>query len=1579
MADQPPRSLTHDDYTVGWICALPLTELVAAIAMLDEEHSGLPAADSDTNVYALGRIGVHNVVIACLPAGVVGKVSAAMVAKDMLRSFKAIRFALMVGVGGGAPLVRDLNEVATDDEDSDEDSEEEFGGTTDEKDIRLGDIVISQPFESSAGVAVVQYDFGKSLQGGKFHATGTLNKPPEFLLKAIAMLQAKHVRKGTRELSEYLEKMVSANPGLASTFVYQGANKDRLFKEDFVHLDGKKSCKACCGPNDVNVVKRKVRPNSSPAVHYGTIGSADQVMKDSVLRNKWAKERNIICFEMEAAGLMDNFPCLVIRGICDYADSHKNKAWQPYAAATAAAYAKELLYIVPGKSVVAAPPIPPYELDSGHIYQSRLSTWLAEITKGISSVFLLYRRASVYREGDLSKMSLIEQTYHLWVSLLMNKLVQHLQEVRRTDEEEQCLQALRTTNYEDQKNTNTNRAEGTCLWCLEDSLFVNWRDRLTSRLLWITADPVLTVDPGCGKSVLSKALVDENLLGQQENDTVVCYFFFKDTSPEQRSPVSALSALLHQLFASRQGSHLIKHALPHFRKNKDRFATNLETLWTIVQSIIEDPEHPRIIFLLDALDECKSDCQQALIMQLKRFEKMEAPGRNGANTFQFIITSRPYWDIEREFQELIQAMPNIRLPAEDKSKLLRLEISCVIEARLDELERSSVITSATARNMLRDGLSNVENRTYLWIRIIFARLVKEPRLDIKTIRKFLNELPPSVEDAYEAILKRSKEPEDAKRLLHIIVAAKRPLFLKEIAVALYITDEVHSHEDLEIQEDSQLKITLRHLCGLFVSIVDGKNWFKHVREALEIDDSTKTMCLDVCNVQSHYLRLWPHIYHRFNETGRNMYWYLISNRWSHILFVLAYFGLDLLMAEVCKHMADVDIRDGNNGTPLILAAGLGHETVVSLLLHKQANVNSQDSDGNTPLINAVSSGHEMVVKILLDKGADVNMQDRFGRTALMKAAQAGSEAVVKLLLDKPNDVNMQDSFGMTALMVATQCSNEGVVKLLLDKHADINIQYRNGTTALIMAIANGGDNRLVKILLDKQSDVNLQNGTWGSTLHAAFANGKEQFVEALLKEGTDVGEKEGEQGTALQAAVRNHHEISVKMLLNKQVAIHEQDRYVVSTIQKSLMYESKEIPTLLLSKSGEDLSSNHGRALLLWAVEHPEARSVELVLTLDNIEIDFKDTTDQAPLLWARQQHGGNEVEVLLPTGKVKLNPSLRNHAGRAPLLYATEFAGEDLLQLLLQAKKHYINSRDIIGQTPLSHAALYANKTAAKLLLETGAAELNSKDNDGRTPLSWAADSGAAEVVELLLKEGNIEADSKDNAGWTPLSWAARQKKLKTVQVVELLLRTDGVEVDSKDNCNRTPLSFAAQYGSSLIIESLLKTGKADVEWRDDSGRTPLLWALRDNGIEEVETLLNIGKARTGPRDIEITAPLALTTPYSKLGPSTASLHTSKSAPESPYQVVLMLAVKMDNRRIVTMLLEEEGIEVDMTDEDGRTPLSWAAQLGYEYIVKVLLAGNASIDLEDMTGRTPLSWALEFGRQDVVNVMHVSRRSLSA
>lgn len=99
MMSEHTRPLVHSDYTIGWICALRI-ELTAAAEMLDEEHPVLPAADpNDTNSYVLGRIGHHNVVIACLPAEQTGKVSAAIVAKDLIRSFKSVTFGLMVGGG----------------------------------------------------------------------------------------------------------------------------------------------------------------------------------------------------------------------------------------------------------------------------------------------------------------------------------------------------------------------------------------------------------------------------------------------------------------------------------------------------------------------------------------------------------------------------------------------------------------------------------------------------------------------------------------------------------------------------------------------------------------------------------------------------------------------------------------------------------------------------------------------------------------------------------------------------------------------------------------------------------------------------------------------------------------------------------------------------------------------------------------------------------------------------------------------------------------------------------------------------------------------------------------------------------------------------------------------------------------------------------------------------------------------------------------------------------------------------------------------------------------------------------------
>lgn len=311
------RRLSRAEYTVGWICALPI-ELAAAQEMLDEEHEDLPQSNDDTNIYTFGCVGEHNVVLACLPVGQLGTNSAAAVAMHMKSSFESLRFGLMVGIGGGVPSA--------------------------EADVRLGDVVVSQPANGHGGV--IQYDFGKT-RPDKIERTGFLNTPPPILLAAVAKLQAKHAR-GKSSLSMHISKLNSL-----PKFSRPSAGADFLFEGGYNHV-GKVGCQSC---DKAMRIEREEREDETLVVHYGTIASGNMVMRDGKMRDTISSEFGaVLCFEMEAAGLMNSFPCLVIRGICDYSDSHKSEKWQPYAAATAAAYAKELVLLMPATEVAKVSP-----------------------------------------------------------------------------------------------------------------------------------------------------------------------------------------------------------------------------------------------------------------------------------------------------------------------------------------------------------------------------------------------------------------------------------------------------------------------------------------------------------------------------------------------------------------------------------------------------------------------------------------------------------------------------------------------------------------------------------------------------------------------------------------------------------------------------------------------------------------------------------------------------------------------------------------------------------------------------------------------------------------------------------------------------------------------------------------------------------------------------------------------------------------------------------------------------------------------------------------------------------------------
>lgn len=304
----------YDRYTVAWICALHI-EMAAARVMLDAQHADLQRQGSDTNSYVLGTMHKHNIVIACLPADQYGTNNAASVLSNLKNTFPNIRIGLMVGIGGGVPT---------------------------KADIRLGDIVV--------GIRVMQFDLGKTLSE-RFQRTAIPKIPDSSIRTVISNLRSQHELRSSR-VSLILKDKMSEYP----TY-WLPDEPDRLFESTYNHESSEPTCDEC---DQLKLEARKIRGSTDPVIHYGAIASGNQVMKDATSRDEIARELDVICFEMEAAGLMDIMPCLPIRGICDYSDSHKAKEWQRYAAATAAAYAYEFLEVWGGdpQSIEADFPLP---------------------------------------------------------------------------------------------------------------------------------------------------------------------------------------------------------------------------------------------------------------------------------------------------------------------------------------------------------------------------------------------------------------------------------------------------------------------------------------------------------------------------------------------------------------------------------------------------------------------------------------------------------------------------------------------------------------------------------------------------------------------------------------------------------------------------------------------------------------------------------------------------------------------------------------------------------------------------------------------------------------------------------------------------------------------------------------------------------------------------------------------------------------------------------------------------------------------------------------------------------------------
>ncbi|KAL2819101.1 purine and uridine phosphorylase [Aspergillus granulosus] len=1043
-----------DLYTVGWIAALPI-ERAAATAMLDERHdkpSGFVQHQADKNSYTWGRIGEHNVVVASLPAGSYGTVSAATTASNLLSSLPQIRIGLLVGIGGGI-------------------SRPEQG-----RDIRLGDVVVSQPDGTTGGV--IQYDFVKAKPNQKLERKGSLCLPPLVLLHALANLQAEH-ELGLSRVPEFLKAMPQKRTPIANGrqgengYIHQGFENDRLFKSSYTHVAGH-NCRAC---DTMEEVERDQRDSTDPEIHYGIIVSGNMLVKDATTRDKLVEDigEECICFEMEAAGLMNHFPCLVIRGICDYADSHKNDRWQRYAAATAASYAKELLGYVP-------------------------TTDLQETQRALDVLKSMGE--------DIKNMQSVTSDTKLDVEVL--KSDNHVRKIKK------WLSPPDTS-------TNLNEAQkkqhkGTGSWFLESRKFKEWKSG-THRYLWLHGIP------GCGKTILSATII--NYLNQQaDSSPIVLDFFFDFNDKNKQSLENLVRSLLAQLYSRCKNSRKELDKLFLSCNNGEQQPTS-ESLFSTFLQMVYYVEKTQIV--IDALDECNTRKDLLLWM-----ENLASSGHTG---LYLLTTSRKEEDIEsglrcwlhQESFVPIQRDPvnhDIRAYVHERLRndvgfkrwhsatSVQDEIETELMKKADGMFRWAacqldILQDCLDLRMLRKSLRSLPKTLEETYARILAGISESYQPYAIRLLQFLtySERPLTVREAVDAIAvdpsgdppfdprMRMPESREITKICSSLVSLVTRLgdcnsgeMLEELQLAHFSVQQYLKSGRIEASFPGNLArvASITKVCLAYLSHLDeqrpikdvrvefplaqysARYWMDHAR-SVETEEDLPECILKFFLEQPHAYAVWGRLFNPDRPQEK------VPRQHENMATPLYY------TASAGLHNA------------LQAASRKGYKEIVWILLDHGADVNAQGGYYNDSLQAASYGGHKEIMQTLLDHGAKVNSQGGHYNTALQAASYKGHRDILQLLLDHGADVNAQGGVYSSALQAASYNGHREIMQLLLDHGADVNAQDGDYNTALQAASYKG-----------HKEDVNAQGGDYGNALQAASHGGYKEIGQILLEHGAEL-------------------------------------------------------------------------------------------------------------------------------------------------------------------------------------------------------------------------------------------------------------------------------------------------------------------------------------------------------------------------------------------------------------------------------------------------------------------------------------------
>ncbi|KAL5088041.1 hypothetical protein Trisim1_007209 [Trichoderma cf. simile WF8] len=1109
----------RNDYTIGWICALS-TEQIAAEEFLDEEHQAPDdTPPTDSNHYTLGSIGKHNIVITVLPRDEYGIASAANVATNLLRSFPNIRIGLLVGIGGGAP--------------------------SEKHDIRLGDVVVSAASANDGGV--FQYDFGKTIQGESFQNTGFLNMPPTVLRTAVSSLRTQHKRKGHR-LKEDIDNILKKNKRLRREFGRPPADSDRLFKPGVIHNLGE--CASACAQDESSLIRRRERiedEEDDPAIHCGLIASANQLMKDASIRDRLSAEREVLCFEMEAAGLVNHFPCLVIRGICDYSDSHKNKEWQGYAAMTAAAYAKDLIRQLHPSKVEA---------------EQRLS-------------------------------EVLDQVLDATMSIKTN--VQDIRSQLQSDEDCKILEWLSDSDYSRHHNDNIcRRQEGTGQWLLNSKEYQDWLSTSKQKLFC----PGI---PGAGKTILTAIVVDNLLIRSLDDSTVgVAYYYCNFKRQDEQTAVRIISCLLRQLCASQTP---LPDVMKTFHKKHATISTrpSLEVISVALQSVASI--YSKVFIAIDALDECQPTERSLFLSKL-----FDLQAKTEINIF---ATSRPILEIEKLFNgcqsiDIVASPDDIYKYIDGHIS----QLSDFVQHNPELQEQIKMEISASVQGMfllaqlylgsLEDKISPKE------IRQALERIKLQGQKDQK-----FEILHDAYDDTVGRIKSQKNGFRRlAEKTLSWINHAKRQLTVIELQHALAVDFEIdNGNIPKEFDDESKPGIDLIvSVCsGLVIIDQDtadeesrvirlvhyttqeyfsrvGQQWFPEAEERIA---NVCAVYLSFDVFESGAFRCENKDYSRRRDEERKMinkrlqlnpFYAYASINWGHHAResntssqIIRNFLADNNKVQASAQVM-LGIEDGRFGdllpenedtTGLNLTSLFGAAKLTQNLLDEPTTGLEDSLD--TALSCAVLQGNGSLVKLLLDKGADPDAMDWYVKPLIIRATIDGDTDIVGALLKYGADPNAVDD--------------------------ESDLLEMDGDTDMVRGL----------ITYDTDSDEEYKYFESWTALMEAIRHDYPPIVELLLENGADYTARldaHRENYTVIDMAIQLGNKCIIQLFLDKIThPIKKATRVKRMVLSSAVAFQNTEVAHMVFEKDpGLGLKGKYGIKLLRIAVRHGDRETIELLL-----------------------------------------------------------------------------------------------------------------------------------------------------------------------------------------------------------------------------------------------------------------------------------------------------------------------------------------------------------------------------------------------